>query len=79
MTRYEQEGVAGLHTKPGRVRKAILNADTDLEPIKAAVRGNRQRLRVAKADWEEALSSGQKLQRQSDSFSDKAIASATKR
>jgi transposase len=55
MARYEQEGIAGLHTKPGRGRKAILNTDTDLEPIKAAVRGNRQRLRVAKADLEEAL------------------------
>ena len=55
MARYEQEGIAGLRTKPGRGRKAILNADTDLEPIKAAVRGNRQRLRVAKADLEEAL------------------------
>ena len=55
MARYEQEGIAGLQTKPGRGRKAILDADTDLESVRHAVRGNRQRLRVAKADLEEAL------------------------
>ncbi len=64
MVRYEQEGIAGLHTKPGRGRKAILDADTDLEPIREAVRGNRQRLRVAKADLEEALTKN---------FSDKTL------
>lgn len=64
LARYEQEGLAGLHTKPGRGRKAILQAETDLEPIRQAVRGNRQRLRVAKADLEEAL--GKK-------FSDKTL------
>lgn len=64
MARYEQEGLAGLHTKTGRGRKAILNAQTDLEPVREAVRGNRQRLRVAKADLEEALGK---------SFSDKTL------
>jgi len=51
LTRYQEEGVAGLHTKAGRGRKAILQAETDLERVREAVRGNRQRLRVAKADW----------------------------
>ena len=37
LLRYEQEGIGGLHTKPGRGRKAILNAETDWEQIKAAV------------------------------------------
>ena len=59
LLRYEQEGISGLHTKPGRGRKAILNAETDLEQIKATVkatvRENRQRLRLAKADLEEEL------------------------
>lgn len=55
LRRYEQEGLAGLHTKPGRGRKAILQAETDLEPIRQAVRSQRQRLRVAKADLEETL------------------------
>jgi transposase len=64
MVRYEEEGITGLHTKPGRGRKAILDAETDLEPVREAVRGNRQRLRVAKADLEEALGK---------SFSDKTL------
>ena len=64
LARYQEEGLAGLHTRPGRGRKAILDAQTDLEPVKAAVRGNRQRLRLAKADLEEALGK---------SFSDKTL------
>lgn len=55
LTRYQQEGIAGLQTKPGRGRKAILNAETDLEQVREAVRGNRQRIRLAKADLEETL------------------------
>jgi transposase len=64
MARYEQEGIAGLHTKLGRGRKAILDAQTDLERVREAVRGNRQRVRVAKAALEEALDK---------SFSDKTL------
>ena len=64
LARYEQEGLAGLHTKRGRGRRAILQAETDLEPVRQAVRGQRQRLRVAKADLEEALGK---------SFSDKTL------
>ncbi len=55
LTRYQQEGLAGLRTRPGRGRKAILDAQTDLERVREAVRGNRQRLRLSKADLEEAL------------------------
>jgi len=62
--RYQQEGLAGLRTKPGRGRKAILDAQTDLEQVRAAVRGNRQRVRVAKVELEEALGK---------SFSDKTL------
>ncbi len=64
LARYEHEGMAGLHTKPGRGRKAILDAQRDLERVRDAVRANRQRLRVAKADLEEALGK---------SFSDKTL------
>ena len=64
IVRYQQEGLSGLHTKPGQGRKAILDAETDLEPVREAVRSNRQRLRMAKADLEEAL--GKK-------FSDKTL------
>lgn len=64
LARYEQAGLASLHTKPGRGRKAILQAETDLVLVRQAVRGNRQRLRVAKADLEEAVGK---------SFSDKTL------
>ncbi len=55
LTRYQVEGLEGLQTKPGRGRKAILDAETDLEPVKAAVRSSWQRVRLAKADLEEVL------------------------
>ena len=55
VARYQEQGLAGLRTKPGRGRKAILDAETDLERVKAAARSNRQRVRLAKADLEEAL------------------------
>jgi transposase len=64
LARYQAASIAGLHTKPGRDRKAILEAATDLAPVQAAVRRNRQRLRLAKADLEEALGK---------SFSDKTL------
>jgi transposase len=55
VARYQEQGLAGLHTRPGRGRKAIWDAQTDLEQIKAVVRGNRQRVRLAKAELEEVL------------------------
>ena len=64
LARYEEEGLTGLHTRPGRGRKAILDSQRDLEPVREAVRANRQRLRVVKADLEEALGK---------SFSDKTL------
>ena len=64
LMRYQAEGLEGLGTKPGRGRKPILNAERDLERVKEAVRSNRQRVRLAKADLEEALGK---------SFSDKTL------
>lgn len=55
LKRYEAEGIAGLVTKPGRGRKPILDADTDLEAVKEAVQAHRQQLHVARAELEEAL------------------------
>jgi transposase len=55
INRYEAEGIQGLQTKPGRGRKAILDATTDDAKIKEVVQANRQRLSVAKAELEEAL------------------------
>ena len=52
--RYHREGLPGLHTKPGRGRKAILQ-DADLEQVKAAVAAHRQRLSVASAELEQVL------------------------
>ena len=54
VVRYQQAGIAGLHTKPGRGRKAILQED-DLETVRAAVKEHRQRLSVAKAQLEQTL------------------------
>lgn len=52
--RYEEQGITGLETKPGRGRKSILQ-DSDLERVKAAVSQHRQRLSVAKAELEQTL------------------------
>lgn len=56
LKRYEAEGIEGLHTKPGRGRKPLLDAEKDLPSVKAAVAANRQRLSVAKAELEVELS-----------------------
>ena len=55
LQRYQTQGLDGLHTKPGRGRKAILNPETDLAQVKATVQSNRQRISLAKAELEEAL------------------------
>jgi transposase len=55
LKRYEAEGIPGLHTKPGRGRKAILDVHKDAAKIKEVVQANRQRLSVATAELEEAL------------------------
>lgn len=55
LKRYAAEGIEGLRTKPGRGRKPPLNAEKDLESVKAAVAANRRRLSVAKAELEVEL------------------------
>ena len=55
LKRYKAEGIEGLRTKPGRGRKPILDAETDLQRVKAAVKANRQRISVAKAELEVEL------------------------
>lgn len=52
--RYQQEGLAGLHTRPGQGRQAILQ-ECDLEAVQAAVKEHRPRLSVAKAELEQTL------------------------
>ncbi len=55
LQRFETEGVEGLRTKPGRGRRAILDAEKDLAQVKEAVGRSRQRISVAKAELETAL------------------------
>lgn len=45
--RYQSEGIDGLHIKQGRGRRAILQSETDLAAVRAAVAANRQRLSMA--------------------------------
>lgn len=45
--RYQAEGINGLHIKEGRGRPAILQNETDLQAVRAAVAANRQRLSLA--------------------------------
>lgn len=52
--RYETEGIKGLQTRAGRGRKTILK-EVDLEQVKKAVKANRQRISLAKAELEKSL------------------------
>jgi len=54
LNRYQREGIEGLRTRPGRGRKAILQA-VDLEQVKRAVRQSRQKISIARAELEERL------------------------
>ena len=56
--RFREEGIAGLTTKPGRGRKPLLNAAQDGAAVRAAVQFNRQRIALAKAEWETHRASG---------------------
>ena len=55
LTRYEQEGIAGLSTRPGRGRKPILDPLNDEEKVREVVQQERQRLKRAKLILEEEL------------------------
>lgn len=50
--RYREQGINGLHTVKGRGRKPILQKETDEVRVREAVKANRQRLSVAKAQFE---------------------------
>lgn len=54
LKRYAAEGISGLRTRPGRGRKAILQA-ADLEKVKRAVKQSRQKISVARAELEQNL------------------------
>ncbi|WKN40736.1 helix-turn-helix domain-containing protein [Tunicatimonas pelagia] len=55
LTRYEQEGIAGLSTRPGRGRKPILDLLNDKAKVREIVQQERQRLKRAKLILEEEL------------------------
>ena len=52
LNRYQQAGLNGLRTKPGRGRKALLNKETDATLVRQVVQNERQRLNQAKAQIE---------------------------
>ena len=53
LKRYNSEGISGLQTQPGRGRKRIISESEDKEAILSAIKSNRQRMRTAKAEWEQ--------------------------
>ena len=55
--RYEADGIKGLQTRPGRGRKAILQA-ADLAVVTEAVKKSRQRISLARAEIETSLGRG---------------------
>ena len=56
--RYREEEIEGLKTKPGRGRKPLLDLARDEDSGRAAVQANRQRITLAKAEWEAQRASG---------------------
>ena len=57
--RYRTEGLNGLYTKPGRGRKPLLTVVADEAAVRQAVSENRQRISLAKAEWERERAAGE--------------------
>ena len=55
LARYRAQGLAGLTTRPGQGRRAILQTETDLVAVRQAVQSSRQRVSLAKAELEQEL------------------------
>lgn len=55
MKRFSEQGMDGLKVAQGRGRKGILGRHGDLEAVRRAVAGNRQRISLAKAELEQEL------------------------
>ena len=53
--RFLAEGISGLKTKPGQGRRAIFDKEKDAEKVKAIVKKERQRLKLAKQELETEL------------------------
>lgn len=54
--RYQTGGILGLETVSGGGRPSILDAEKDVAVVRQAVQKHRQRISLAKAELEEALS-----------------------
>lgn len=53
--RYVKDGIDGIKTKPGQGRKPILNKLQDEVKVKAAIKKERQRIKLAKESLEKDL------------------------
>jgi transposase len=62
LSRYKSEGIAGLYTKPGRGSKAKISLSEDKEAVLAWVKRHRQKVELAKGEWE--VSRGKKIHRE---------------
>ena len=51
VNRYKEDGIDGLLTKEGRGRKTVISKQDDQASILEAVKANRQRVDIAKAEW----------------------------
>jgi transposase len=51
--RYEAKGIAGLKTKSGQGRKPIFNKEEDEKRVRAILKKERQRLKLAKEEIEQ--------------------------
>ncbi|GAB3982256.1 hypothetical protein GCM10028806_53540 [Spirosoma terrae] len=60
LKRFKNDGIEGLKIKPGRGRKPLLDKIADKEAVLAAVKANRQRIQLAKADWQATRQKGSK-------------------
>ena len=62
LSRYKSEGIRGLLTKPGRGPKVKIDLIKDREQVLELVKKHRQKVELAKAEWE--ASSNKKIHRE---------------
>lgn len=60
LNRFKANGLDGLKIKPGRGRKPLITKRNDAQSVLQAVKANRQRIQLAKADWEASRKEGSK-------------------
>lgn len=53
LKRFQEEGIQGLETRPGRGRKPIMDC-SDEEVVRAAIEKDRQSVKEAKETWQKA-------------------------